>query len=106
VGLVVTTGRIGATTARLALFPARVLARSPLAGPFRSRAEGLALTGQSVEVDARRRLETAAGQVLATPEAEHVVDGVLEGPLPEADVVVLSDELELQRVLGAGEDQL
>jgi uncharacterized RDD family membrane protein YckC len=83
-GLAVTTGRIGATTARLALFPARVVARSPLATPFRSRAEGLAATGRSAEVDARRRLETVAEQVLATPEAEQVVDGVLEGPLPEA----------------------
>ncbi len=64
--------------------PARVVARSPFAGPFRSRAEGLAATGRSVEVDARRRIETVAGQVLAAPEAEQVVDGVLEGPLPEA----------------------
>lgn len=80
-GLVVTTGRIGATTARLALFPARVVARSPFAGPFRGR---LAETGRSAEVAARRRLETVAGGVLATPEAEQVVDGVLAGPLPEA----------------------
>jgi uncharacterized RDD family membrane protein YckC len=84
VGLVATTGRIGVSTARLALFPARVAARSPLAGPFRGRAEGLAATGRSVEVDARRRLETVAGEVLAAPEAEQVVDGVLAGPLPEA----------------------
>ena len=41
-GLVVTTGRIGARTGRLAFFPLRVVARSPLASPFRSRADGLA----------------------------------------------------------------
>jgi uncharacterized RDD family membrane protein YckC len=80
-GLVVTTGRIGATTARLALFPARMVARSPLAAPFRGR---LAETGRSAEVAARHRLETVAGEMLAAPEAEQVVDGVLAGPLPEA----------------------
>jgi uncharacterized RDD family membrane protein YckC len=80
-GLAVTTGRIGATTARLALFPARMVARSPLAGPFRDR---LAETGRSAEVAARHRLETVAGGVLAAPEAEQVVDGVLAGQLPEA----------------------
>jgi uncharacterized RDD family membrane protein YckC len=79
-GLVVTTGRIGATTARLALLPARVVAGSPLAGPLRGR---LAETGRSAEVVARRRLETVAGDVLATPEAERVIDGALAGPLPE-----------------------
>ncbi len=98
-GLVVTTGRIGATTGRLVLFPARVVARSPLAGPFRSRAEGLAETGRSAGVDARRRLETAAGEVLATPEAEQVVDGVLAGPLPEAVARALIEHRVVERVV-------
>jgi uncharacterized RDD family membrane protein YckC len=83
-GLVVTTGRISATTGRLVLLPARVLARSPLAGPLRGRTESLAETGRNAEVDARRRLESAAEGVLSAPEAEHVVDGVLAGALPEA----------------------
>ncbi len=98
-GLVVTTARIGATTGRLVLFPARVVARSPLTEPFRSRAEGLAETGRSAEVDARRRLETVAGEVLATPEAEQVVEGVLEGPLPEAVARSLIEHRVVERVV-------
>src|SRR5258706_11520661 len=82
-GLVVTTGRIGVSAGRLAVLPARVVARSPLAEPFRGRAESLAETGRSAEVDARRRLGAVAGDVLATPEAEDVVDGVFAGALPE-----------------------
>jgi hypothetical protein len=84
VGLIVSTGGIGATTGRVALYPARMVTRSRLAEPFRGRAESLAETGRSAEVDARRRLESAAEGVLAAPEAEHVVDSVLAGPLPEA----------------------
>jgi hypothetical protein len=98
-GLVVTTGRIGATTARLALFPARVVARSPFAGPFRSRAEGLAETGRSAEPAARRRLETMAEEVLATPEAEQVADGVLGGQLPEALARSLIEHRVVERVV-------
>jgi uncharacterized RDD family membrane protein YckC len=99
VGFVVTTGRIGASTARLALFPARMMARSPFAGPFRSRAEGLAETGRSAELGARRRLETVAGDVLATPEAEQVADGVLGGQLPEALARSLIEHRVVERVV-------
>jgi uncharacterized RDD family membrane protein YckC len=84
VGLVVTTGRVGVTTGRVALFPARVITRSVLARPFRGRVEGLAESGRNAEVDARRRIETVAAEVLATPETEHVVEGVFAGQLPEA----------------------
>ena len=83
VGLVVTSGRVGLATGRVALFPARVVARS-VARPFRTQIEGLAESGRSAEVDARRRIETAAAEVLATPETEHVVEGVFAGQLPEA----------------------
>lgn len=99
VGLAVTTGRIGATTARLAFFPARVVARSPLVAPFRSPAERLAETGRSAEVDARRRLETVAGEVLAAPEAGQVVDGVMAGPLPEAVARSLIEHEVVERVV-------
>ena len=84
IGLAVRTGRIGASTGRVVLAPARVLGRSPIAAPFRGRAEGLAETGRIAGVDARRRLEMVAEDVLAAPEAEQVVDGVLAGALPEA----------------------
>ncbi|OAI55606.1 hypothetical protein AYO48_03310 [Gaiella sp. SCGC AG-212-M14] len=98
-GLVVTTGRIGATTGRLALLPARVLARSPLVGPLRGRTERLAETGRNAEVDARRRLESAAEGVLSAPEAEHVVDGVLAGALPEAVARSLIEHRVVERLV-------
>lgn len=98
-GLVVTTGRIGATTGRLALFPARVLARSPLAWPLRGRAESLAETGRTAELEARRRLESAAGGVLSAPEAEHVVDGVFAGALPEAVARSLLEHRVVERLV-------
>jgi uncharacterized RDD family membrane protein YckC len=98
-GLVVTTGRIGATTGRLVLLPARVLARSPLVGPLRGRAEGLAETGRTAEVDARRRLESAAESVLSAPEAGHVVDGVLAGALPEAVARSLIEHRVAERIV-------
>jgi uncharacterized RDD family membrane protein YckC len=98
-GLVVTTGRIGTTTGKVVLFPVRVVARSPLAAPFRSSAEGLAETGRTAEVNARRRLEAVAGDVLATPEAEQVVDGVLAGALPEAVARSLIEHRVIERVV-------
>jgi uncharacterized RDD family membrane protein YckC len=84
VGLVVSTGRVGLATGRVALFPARVVARSVLARPFRTPIEGLAESGRRAEVDARRRIEAVAAEVLATPETAHVVEGMFAGQLPEA----------------------
>jgi uncharacterized RDD family membrane protein YckC len=98
-GLVVTTGRISAKTGRLVLLPARVLARSPLVEPLRGRTERLAETGRSAEVDARRRLESAAEGVLSAPEAEHVVDGVLAGALPEAVARSLIEHRVVERLV-------
>lgn len=98
-GLVVTTGRIGVTTGRVVLFPARVLARSPLARPLRGRAESLAETGRSAGVDARRRVESVTEDVLAAPEAGHVVDGVLAGALPEAVARALIEHRVVERVV-------
>ena len=98
-GLVVTTGRIGATTGRLMLFPARVLARSPLTRPLRGRAESLAKTGRTAGVDARRRVESVAEDVLAAPEAEHIVAGVMAGALPEAVARSLIEHRVIERVV-------
>ena len=98
-GLVVTTGRISATTGRLALLPARVLARSPLVGPLRGLDRRLAETGRKLEIDARRRLESAAEGVLSAPEAEHVVDGVLAGALPEAVARSLIEHRVVERLV-------
>ena len=98
-GLAVRTGRLGVTTGRLVLVPARVVVRSPMAAPFRGRADGLAATGRSAGVDARRRIEKAAEEVLATPEAEQVVDGVLAGALPEAIARSLVEHRVFERVV-------
>jgi uncharacterized RDD family membrane protein YckC len=98
-GLAVRTGRIGITTGRLVLKPARVVGRSPIAAPFRGRAEGLAETGRSAGADARRRLETVAEDVLAAPEAEQVLDGVLAGALPEAIARSLVEHRVIERVV-------
>ena len=98
-GLAVTTGRVGAAAGRLALSPARAVARSPLGAPFRGRADSLAQTGRNAEFDARRRLETAAGGALATPEAEQVIDNVLAGGLPEAVARSLVDHHVVERIV-------
>jgi uncharacterized RDD family membrane protein YckC len=98
-GLVVTTGRVGAKGGRMVLVPARMVARSSLARPLRSRADGVAEIGRSAGVDARRRLETAAAEVLAAPETEHVVEGVLAGPLPEAVARSLVEYQVVERVV-------
>lgn len=98
-GLAVRTGRIGATTGRLVLVPVRAVGRSPIAASFRGRADGLAETGRSAGIDARRRLETVAVEVLATPEAEQVVDGVLAGALPEAIARSLVEHRVIERVV-------
>jgi uncharacterized RDD family membrane protein YckC len=55
-----------------------------LARPFRTQIEGLAESGRRAEVEARHRIEAVAAEVLATPETEHVVEGVFAGQLPEA----------------------
>lgn len=99
IGLAVRTGRIGATTGRVVLAPARVLGRSPIAAPFRGRAEGLAETGRIAGVDARRKLEMVAEDVLAAPEAEQVVDGVLAGALPEAIARSLVEHRVIERAV-------
>jgi len=99
IGLVVRTGRFGASTGRFMLAPARVVGRSPVAAPFRGRAEELAETGRIATVDARRRLEMVAEDVLATPEAEQVVDGVLAGALPEAIARSLVEHHVFERVV-------
>jgi uncharacterized RDD family membrane protein YckC len=97
--MVVTTGRIGAHAGRFVFSPARVVARSPLAEPFRGRAERLAETGRTAEFDARRRLEAVAGDVLATPEAEEVIDGVFAGALPEAVARSLVEHRVVERIV-------
>jgi uncharacterized RDD family membrane protein YckC len=99
IGLAVRTGRIGASTGRFVLVPARAVGRSAIAAPFRDRAEGLAETGRIAGVDARRRLEMVAEEVLATPEAEQVVDGVFAGALPEAIARSLVEHRVVERVV-------
>lgn len=79
-GLAVTVSRAGATAGRTMLWPVRVFESLPF---VRSRVDDLAATGREAELDSRRRLESAAGSLLAAPEAERALDNVLAGTLPE-----------------------
>jgi uncharacterized RDD family membrane protein YckC len=96
VGLVVKAGHAGIATGRLLVLPLRAFGRLPVAGPpIRRRTDGLAATG----ADARRRLETAAEEVLATPEAGRAIDHVLAGPLPETLARSLVEQRVVERIV-------
>ncbi len=95
-GLVVKAGQAGAAAGRLLVLPLRALRQLPVAGPsIRRSTDGLAATG----VEARRRLETAAEDVLATPEAGRAIDHVLAGPLPETVARSLVEQRVVERVV-------
>jgi uncharacterized RDD family membrane protein YckC len=73
------------TTARVASWPVRAVARGPIVAPLlRRRANGLAATGRKARQRGRDRLEHAAQEIVAAPEVERLVDEALAGPLPEA----------------------
>ncbi len=74
-------GTVGSLTGRVVMFPARVVARTPLGA------------------SARRRLQSLPGDVLGTPEAERAIDGVLAGPLPEAVARSLVEHRVVERVV-------
>lgn len=98
-GLVVVCGRVGVTAGKVALLPLRVAARSPVVGPVVGRAgESLAGAGRAARARGRDQLEAAAGQALASPEAERAVDRALSGPLPEAVARSLVERRVVQRI--------
>jgi uncharacterized RDD family membrane protein YckC len=84
-GLVVTGARFGAATGKLLLLPVRVAARTPVMGSALRRAgEELSSDGHEARELGRRRLEDAAGGILAAPEVERTIDHAMSGPLTEA----------------------
>jgi uncharacterized RDD family membrane protein YckC len=98
-GLAVVCGRVGVTAGKVALLPLRVVARWPVVGPALARTgESLADAGRSARIRGRAQLETAAGEVLVSPEAERAVDRALAGPLPEAVARSLIERQVVQRV--------
>lgn len=89
-GAVATTFRAGARFGRFALLPGRILIRTPL---VRGRAEGLAVVGREAEQRGRRRLEEAAGGVLAAPETARTIDRALVGTIPDETLEQLARRL-------------
>jgi uncharacterized RDD family membrane protein YckC len=84
-GLVVMGARVGAAAGRLVLLPVRVAARTPVVGSaLRKAGEELSSDAEEARVMGRRRLEDAAGGLLAAPEVERTIDHALAGPLTEA----------------------
>src|SRR5207247_2173978 len=91
-----TVVKVGTATGRAALLPLRAAARTPL---VRERTERLAEAGREVTTDVRQKLEQAAVDALATPEAERTIDSALAGPLPETIARSAVRHRVLQRVL-------
>jgi uncharacterized RDD family membrane protein YckC len=84
-GLVVTGARVGAAAGRLVLLPVRVAARTPVVGSaLRKAGEELSADAEEARATGRRRLEEAAGGLLAAPEVERTIDHAMAGPLPDA----------------------
>ena len=78
VGVVLAGARSGAAVGRVALLPARLALRMPLAGPpLRRRADDLAHEGQLARRRALARAEETATRFLASPEVEQVAGRVL-----------------------------
>ena len=94
-GLAVTLGRAGVTAGRVVLFPARAVGALPT---VRGHVRGLESTGRAAKAGARRRLEIAAEDLLAGPEAERAVDHALAGPLPESLARALVQHRVVERV--------
>jgi uncharacterized RDD family membrane protein YckC len=95
-GLAATVGRAGATVGKAFLLPARAVFGTAL---VRGRLTDLAESGREVEAGARRRIETAAENVLAAPEMERTLDSALAGPLPEALARSLAERRVVERVV-------
>jgi uncharacterized RDD family membrane protein YckC len=92
VGVAVVTARAGL---RLALAPARLLARTPA---VRAREERLAATGRAAAERGRRVLESAAADAISSPAAARAIDAALAGPLPEDVARSLAEHRVVQRL--------
>jgi uncharacterized RDD family membrane protein YckC len=91
--------RVAIAAGRLTLFPLKLAGRTPVVGlALRRAGAGLAASGQDAQLEARRRAEAAAGEVLAAPEVGRTVDRALAGPLPDTVGRSLADNRVVDRV--------
>jgi uncharacterized RDD family membrane protein YckC len=97
VGLAARSARAAAAIGRIALLPARVVARAPGA---RRAADGLAAEGREARSQARRQLGAVPAELVATPELERAIDDVLEGPLADAVARSLAEHRVVERIAG------
>jgi uncharacterized RDD family membrane protein YckC len=97
VGLAARSARAAAAIGRIALLPARVVARAPGA---RRAADGLAAEGRETRMQARQHLGAVPAELVATPELERAIDDVLEGPLTDAVARSLAEHRVVERVAG------
>jgi uncharacterized RDD family membrane protein YckC len=88
-GVFVSAGRFGAATGRFVLRPARAVMREPI----------VRAGARSAGSGTRNRLESAAADVLATPEAARAVHLVMASPLPEAVGRSLAEHRVVERVV-------
>jgi hypothetical protein len=98
-GLACSSVRLGLSAGRAALLPARVAARAPLIGtPLRRVATDMAHEGTLIRARARAQLETAADELLASPELEQATDRLFAGPLTDAVARSLATHRVAERV--------
>jgi uncharacterized RDD family membrane protein YckC len=97
VGLAARSARAAAAVGRIALLPARIVARAPGA---RRAADGLAAEGRETRLQARQQLGAVPAELVTTPELERAIDDVLEGPLTDAVARSLAEHRVVERVAG------
>jgi hypothetical protein len=84
-GVVAAGVRAGGTSARVAVAPVALAARTPLLGPaLRGAAAQVAGDGRDARRDALQRLDRSVDQLLSAPELAAVVDRLAAGPLTDA----------------------
>ncbi|HWH95138.1 MAG TPA: hypothetical protein VNT03_14855 [Baekduia sp.] len=84
-GVAVAGARVAGASARVAMAPVELAARTPVVGPLaRGAASQVADGGRDVRRDALWRLDRLVDEMLRAPEVAAVVDRLAAGPLTEA----------------------
>jgi hypothetical protein len=94
-GLAVAGSRAGLAAARVALAPARIIARTPAMEGALNRA---AAQGKRTRDEARRLAEATAQDVLASPELGRLIDRALAGRLTDSIAASLAEHRVIERV--------
>lgn len=95
IGLAVAGSRVGLAAARVALLPARIIARTPAMDGALNR---VAAQGKRTRDEARRLAEATAQDVLESPEVARVIDRALAGRLTDAIAASLGEHRVVERV--------